>query len=149
MITAKMPLKVLPATEADAPRAFEIEHLAYTTINDPINALLFPGPLPSDANEKRAESILKVKAEDPSTVWLKVVDSDSDDEMIAFAEWHVYPPGVEIPKPPKREFGPGSNPQVCEEFFGTLERRRGEVMGERPHVCMLGSLGWEMRGVDG
>lgn len=130
-----MPLKVLPATDADAPRAFEIEHDAYGAVNDPISSHLFPGPFPADANEKRAESVLKGKAEDPSTVWLKVVDNETD-EMIAFAEWHVYPPDVDLPAPKQRvDFGPGSNPVVCEEFFGSLASSRERLMGGKHYVC--------------
>jgi hypothetical protein len=35
-----MPLRILPAAEADATRAFEIEHLAYKAVNDPISSLM-------------------------------------------------------------------------------------------------------------
>ena len=127
-----MPLKVLPATDEDAPRSFEIEHLAYQATNDPINDLLFPGPMPPDANEKRAEGLLKLKQESPYIVWLKVVDEELD-LMIAFAEWHIYE--TEVPKAKKRTFGPGSNPQVCDEFFGALATKTAELMGKQPHVC--------------
>lgn len=134
-----MPLHVLPATDADAPRAFEIEHLAYNAVEDAINALLFPGPMPADANDKRAEDSVKEKAGDPSTVWIKVVDDELDGRMIAFAEWHIYAPGAEVPKPKVRSFGPGSDPKVCAEFFGPMDRKRVELMGNKPHVCEFDS----------
>jgi hypothetical protein len=39
-LSAKMPLRILPAVDADAARAFEIEHLAYTAVDDRINSLM-------------------------------------------------------------------------------------------------------------
>jgi hypothetical protein len=78
-----MAIKVEFANDADAPRAFEIEHAAYTTANDPIEPFLFPGPFPEDAHEKRAADVLKRKAEDKTTVWLKAVDTETGEMIVS------------------------------------------------------------------
>ncbi|ETN37745.1 uncharacterized protein HMPREF1541_07368 [Cyphellophora europaea CBS 101466] len=130
-----MPVKVEYASDEDAPRSFEIEHLAYTESEDPVEPLLFPGPMPPDASEKRAAIILKHKREDASIVWLKAVDTETG-QMIGFAQWHIYEPGKPIPEPPPREFGPGSNPEVCEAFFGSIDAKRQQVMGDKPHIFL-------------
>lgn len=132
-----MPLHIQPCADADAARAFEIEHLAYGAVNDPISALLFPGPFPPDANTTRAESVLVEKRANPAIVWLKVVDDELTGEgaMVAFAEWHVYPTAEAVGPKKMRSFGPGSDPRVCEEFFGALQSKREELMGGKGHVC--------------
>jgi hypothetical protein len=91
--------------------------------------------MPADANDRRAEDVLNEKARDPSTVWMKVIDDELDGLMIAFAEWHVYSLPDAVPEPKVRSFGPGSNPEVCEWFLGTMDRRRTELMGGKPHIC--------------
>ncbi|KAK5103112.1 hypothetical protein LTS08_003915 [Lithohypha guttulata] len=85
-----MPLKVLPCTTLDYPRSAEVERRAWAQA--PFTNILFPGPFPEDMAELRAQEIAKQVEEDPTTRWLKVVDTDlSDpDEGIAFAKWHVY-----------------------------------------------------------
>lgn len=77
-----MPITVEYASDSDAPRAFEIEHEAYTIAADPIEPLIFPGPFPPDANQKRAVAVLERKALDPTTVWLKAVDTETGEMIV-------------------------------------------------------------------
>lgn len=130
-----MPIQVLHCEDADAIRAFEIEDAAYAAAADPVSPLLFPGPPTANAIALRAEQLLKQKHADPTTVWLKAVD-DASGEMIGFAQWHVYDrPGRDIEtKPPPKQWGEGSNPAVCKEFFGGIESGRTRLIGGKPHV---------------
>lgn len=129
-----MPLVVQPATGSDARRAVEIEAAAYSS--NPFNAVLFPGPMPANAKESRAEFLAKQLGADPTTRWHTVVDTDlSDDkeqQMVAFAEWHVY---TEKPKLTPPKFGQGSNAEACDLLFGGLQKQRAEILGDTPYVC--------------
>lgn len=77
-----MAVTVEYASDADAPRAFEIEHEAYSAAADPMEPLLFPGPFPPDASQKRAAAVLERKAQDATTVWLKAVDTDTGEMIV-------------------------------------------------------------------
>lgn len=82
-----MVLKMLPAEEADMYRSAVIEHEAYAPL--PSNQILFPGRLPPNVLELRAEE-LKGQAKEQNTFCFKVVDTELDNEQrISFAKWHV------------------------------------------------------------
>ncbi|KAI1176667.1 acyl-CoA N-acyltransferase [Nemania sp. FL0916] len=132
-----MPLVLQPATEADAVRVAEIEKEAYAP--NPFNPVLFPGPFPTPApgQNPRAAELAKHLLDDPSTRWLKVVDTDiaaSEDnkQMIGFAQWNIND-GSERPAPP-RGFGPGCNVPACEALFGGLHQMRAKHFASRKHV---------------
>lgn len=85
-----MALKLLPAEEADMYHSAVIEHDAYVSLKT--NDILFPGPLPPNVLELRAEE-LKGQAKEPNTFCFKVIDTELEGEqMISFAKWQVsYP----------------------------------------------------------
>ncbi|KAI0103724.1 acyl-CoA N-acyltransferase [Nemania sp. FL0031] len=132
-----MPLVLQPATEADAVRAAQIEREAYAP--NPFNPVLFPGPFPEPpaGRNPRAEEMAKQLREDPSTRWLKVVDTDleeTDDnkQMIGFAQWNINDGSQ--PSQPPRGFGPGCNVEACEALFGGLHKLRAKHYGSVKHV---------------
>jgi hypothetical protein len=134
-----MPLVLQPATEADAERAAQIERDAYAP--NPFSTLLFPGPFPEPTpgqsqNPRATEQVKKLRA-DPTTRWLKVVDTDvepSEDnrQMIGFAQWNINDGSQ--PPPTRRTFGQGCNVEACEELFGGLADMRVKSIGDRKHV---------------
>jgi hypothetical protein len=130
-----MPLQVVPATEADAPRIVELEHLAYK--DDSLTPILFPGPFPDDAPTIRAKEMIEQLQGDPTSKWLKVVDTDSN-EMIAFAKWNLYKAGKPRPNGPERTYGQGCNEAACKQFWGVMDEKRQSHMARTPHVCMNG-----------
>ena len=75
-----MPLRVVKAIEADAPRIVEREQLAYK--DDVLTTILFPGPFPEDAAAKQAEEMVQRLRADPTARWLKVVDIGSNEERM-------------------------------------------------------------------
>lgn len=154
-----MPLILRSAEDTDATRIAEIERLAYA--DNALTPILFPGPFPPDALAKRAEGLIAQRHADPTTRWVKVVDTDTN-ELIAFAKWNV-PISVSTStaqsqshtqsaqqtqqqqpanRKSSRQFGPGCNVEACEEFFGGIHRRRDELVGGKaccsmfsPSVC--------------
>ncbi|KAI1425384.1 acyl-CoA N-acyltransferase [Xylaria sp. FL1777] len=131
-----MPLELQPAIEADAERVAQIEREAFGT--NEFNQILFPGPFPEPAPGKttRAEELAKIFREDPSTRWLKVVDTDlapteENRQMIGFAQWNVND-GTQVP-PPRRVFGEGCNVEACEAVFVGLQDARMSYL-EKKHL---------------
>ncbi|KAI0396637.1 acyl-CoA N-acyltransferase [Xylariaceae sp. FL0594] len=135
-----MPLVLQPATEADAPRAAQIESLAYRP--SPFNKYLFPGPFPEPepGRNPRAEEMIEILRNDPSIRWLKVVDTDIDPtednaQMVAFGQWHLKD-GREAPEA-SRAWGPGCNAEACEALFGGMAQLRREYYGDQKHVHLM------------
>ncbi|KAK5083715.1 hypothetical protein LTR05_006219 [Lithohypha guttulata] len=130
-----MPLKVLPCTTLDYPRSVEVERRAWA--QGPFTKILFPGPFPEDMAELRAQEIAKQVEEDPTTRWLKVVDTDlfDPDKGIAFAKWHVY---ADQPANTgrSRSFGEGCNIEACEFVFGGVSKSRDSIIGGKNFVYL-------------
>lgn len=81
-----MPLKLLPAEATDMYRSAYIQREAFSPLAS--TPILFPGPMPSDVLDRRAEELIE-EAMDPKTFWFKVVDTELEDreQAIAFAKW--------------------------------------------------------------
>ena len=136
-----MVLKVLPATEADAPRAASIESIAYGP--NPISNALFPTTTTtttsSSSSNPRATQLIDQLRADPSCRWVKVIDTDlqarGEEAMVSFAKWYIW----DTPQPPAppQEWGPGTNPEACEMFFGGMRERRNARFAGKPFVCTL------------
>ncbi|KAI1436827.1 acyl-CoA N-acyltransferase [Xylaria sp. CBS 124048] len=134
-----MPLQVLPANEADAERAAQIENDAYA--GDPFCPFLAPGPfpeLPFGQKNPRIEELTRSLRESPSVRWFKVVDTDitpSEDnqQMIGFAQWNIND-GSHLPLEARRSYGPGTNLEACEALYGWLRAVRNERLEARKHI---------------
>lgn len=132
-----MPLKVAPATEADAHRAAAIETVAYGP--SPVGAVLFPGGRTSESSTRVADLIASLR-KDAACRWAKVIDNDikeEEDQMIAFAMWYIWetPPTEEQHSFPSYR-GPSCNAEACELFFGGMNNMRVNYMKGKPYVCM-------------
>ncbi|KOS22034.1 hypothetical protein ESCO_001887 [Escovopsis weberi] len=129
-----MPLKVVPASEADAARSAAIEAIAYGPTA--VSRVLFPGPFPSDGSSRVDVLVQQLRA-DPACRWLKVVDTDladrGEEDMVAFAKWYIWE-GEPIYREPT--WGPGTNPEMCDAFFGEMTRRWWERYERRPHLYL-------------
>ncbi|RSL62154.1 hypothetical protein CEP53_004853 [Fusarium sp. AF-6] len=130
-----MPLKVLPANEADAPRAVAIEDIAYGP--HPLGPVLFPYPSSGSSwGTSRVTDLIDRLHKNPACRWAKVIDTDLEGEnMIAFAMWYIW----ETP-PKASEFssyrGPRCNPEACEAYLGGMDRMRLELMNDKPHAYL-------------
>jgi hypothetical protein len=128
-----MPLVLRPGEDADATRMAEIERTAFA--DNKLTPFLFPDPFPDEALEKRAEGLIAQRQNDPTTRWVKVVDTDTDtDELVAYAKWNIMDKPKD-PEPGRQEFGPGCNIEMCKEYFGGIYRKRAELMGGKAYCC--------------
>ena len=92
-----MPLELRSCTADDFPRIVEVENAAYA--DDAFSPILFPGPFPEGIQEFRVQDLAKQSSEDPTTHWMKVIDTDLPESRgIAFAKWNFY---HESPAPPR------------------------------------------------
>ncbi|KAJ6438922.1 GCN5-related N-acetyltransferase (GNAT) domain-containingprotein [Purpureocillium lavendulum] len=135
-----MPLQVLPASAPDVHRAVAIEKRAYGP--NPNSAALFPGPFPADedgssGNDKaRVNTLLTQLREDPDACrWGKVVDTDLDGDMVAFTMCYFWTTPRDA-LPPRPAWGPGTNPEACELFFGQLRDEWLARMAGKPHAYL-------------
>ena len=131
----KMSIIVRSVSDTELHRACIIEAAAYAD-ND-LNPVLFPGPFPTNSQQRRVDQLVQMRKDDPTAVYIQAIDRASG-RMIASAKWHIYrtPEETKIPIR-KLEFGPGTNPEACMAFFGGMMEKKKEIMGTRPHLCML------------
>lgn len=126
---------IRPVSDDELPRACIIEAAAYG--DNPLSPILFPGPQPPDAQQKKVTELIRLRKDDPTAVYMQAIDPASG-RMIAFAKWHVYktPEDTSIPNR-KLEFGPGTNAEACMTLYESVMMRSKELMGGRPHICMF------------
>lgn len=132
-----MPLKTVPATQADTPDIQAAERRAFG--NSPINNILYPGPF-LDNNTEAIEPRNRQLQEDTSCRWVKVIDTSLTEKgehgIIAYSCWYIW----DIPRekgyiPPHFYGGVGTDVEVCDYFFGGHSRHRDETLGGKPHIC--------------
>ncbi|KND88594.1 hypothetical protein TOPH_06744 [Tolypocladium ophioglossoides CBS 100239] len=131
-----MSLHVSPASAADAPRSVAIEDAAYGP--NPSGAAMFPGPFPP-GDQVRVNALRTQLADDPACRWAKVVDSGleaaGEDGMVAFSMWYFWSTPRDT-LPPRPAWGPGTNPDACELFFGAMREEWLRRWAGKPHVYL-------------
>ncbi|KAF2024915.1 hypothetical protein EK21DRAFT_77658, partial [Setomelanomma holmii] len=116
-------------------RACEVEAIAFAS--NALSPLLFPGPMPSDSRHQRILQLVELKKTDPSVRFMHAHDEETK-QLVAFAKWHVYdtPEAAAKSDRPMRSFGPGTNREACEAFFGGLSIKKKEHIGHKPHLYL-------------
>ncbi|KYK61050.1 GNAT family acetyltransferase [Drechmeria coniospora] len=136
-----MPLHVLPALLADAPRAVAMESRAYGPSR--VSAALFPGPRPPSGDDVRVANLRNSLRDDDACRWAKVIDTDlhvdadadADTSIIAFSKWYFWTAGRdELPAP--SPWGPGANADACELYFGSMRGEWTKRMAGKPHAYL-------------
>lgn len=90
--------------------------------------------------EDRIAMMIARKNEEPAFQMMKVVDTDleakGEDGIIACTLWFIWS-GDLRPSKPTRTWGPGTNVEACDAFFGEMDRRWWAKFEGKPHVCEL------------
>ncbi|OJJ84639.1 GNAT family N-acetyltransferase [Aspergillus glaucus CBS 516.65] len=139
-----MPLNIHPATPRDSSA---LTTLFLAAFSNPFNLTLFPRT--PDVRAWWEEKFAR-EATAPGRVLLKVVDTP-DNAYAAFAIWK-FPKYQSEGNQEQEEDGEekgegegqwprGSDPTLCERFFGSMAAKREEYMGSKPHyyLDMLGT----------
>ncbi|KAL6721892.1 hypothetical protein ACLMJK_000997 [Lecanora helva] len=132
-----MPLVLEQAEERDIPRLLDIMYAAFH--DDAWNRIMFPTIPPSNG---RTASINRYRHEisnNPNVSIVKVVDTDQDGEIIAFARWNIYRterPESEWKDATSRDWDEGTNVDAANEFFNGIREKRQNLMAGKPHFCL-------------
>jgi hypothetical protein len=128
-----MAIIIRDVVDEDIPRACEIESAAYA--KNPLSPIFFPGPHPPDAQQRRITQLIQMRKNDPTAHYVQAYDEETG-QMIAFAKWHVYdtPEAAAASQRPTRTFGPDTNREACEAFFGGLVAKKKELVGQKMHI---------------
>ena len=130
-----MPLDIQRAVDDDIDRILDIQFAAFEP--DFFNRLLFTFPISPDAKAPFVEWARR-DIKDPTITYMKAVDTERDNEIVAFAKWHIYKqerPESEWNKAEEREWGEGVNVELANEFFGKMQDGRRRNMGGKPYCC--------------
>ena len=129
-----MPLELQKAVDADMPRIvdiyFEATARSWQETMAPNGVSTVSRDIMIDNNRKNLR--------DPCCAFMKVVDTDLDNEVIAFGKWFIYRnerPKSEWDREDSREWGPDWNREVLREFFGELGAKKRKHIAGRPHCC--------------
>ena len=129
-----MPLEVRVAVDADMPRTVDI--FLHASNRSWLETLAPSGISPA-SRDIMIENNHK-DLNDPQCAFMKVVDTDLDDEVIAFAKWYVYRterPKSEWERNDSRDWGPDWNRGLLQEFFGELGAKKRKHIAGMPHCC--------------
>ncbi|OQD70359.1 hypothetical protein PENDEC_c024G05370 [Penicillium decumbens] len=133
-----MAFEVEPASPSDAPQMARVFLAAFS---DDFNKTMLPrtedvrawvtGHLVGGSGAKNHEVFLKI--------------NDAEGKIVAFAKWALPNAGPDpdpIPDSEEVSWPVSSDAELCDRFFGTMERYHHELMGERRHYYL------EILGVD-
>ena len=128
-----MPLLIQPVVDADVERTVEIQFAAFAP--SLWNQIMFPDPLNPDMKAKISERNRRM-LHDPVIAFMKVVDTDRNNEMIAYSRWSIYKyerPESEWAKQEKRNYGEGVNVEAFESFINALGEKRRKILAGKPN----------------
>ena len=131
-----MPLILQPMVEADMERTIEIQARAFAT--EPWDQVMFPNGRSPAVKAIMVEGARK-DFHNPNSVFIKVVDTDRNNEMIALARWWIYKqerPEIEWNKPREpTNWGPDANNEALNDFMTAMDEKRKKLMAGQPHCC--------------
>lgn len=130
-----MSLEIRPVEHADAAQCVGIRVASLGSL-----VIGRPPPYPGFVQEQEA-SLHNDLDNNPHVRYVKVVDTENDEEVLAYAKWEVYErgrPDLDKLRQPMRqddlqvdEFG-----RLREAAHAYFSHRNGE-MGKHPHICKL------------
>jgi hypothetical protein len=131
-----MPLRRLLAEPDDLLRIVQLENKSFA--DSSLTPVLFPNGQSRESQEAYVKSLLQQWQDNSACRHVKVIDTDLDDKIIAFARWYIFlDDDVKFIKtnPDERQNMPEANEAVANAFFGGLLRIRIAKLGRQPHCC--------------
>lgn len=84
----KMPVKAIPAEDADFERIFEITSLAFDR-NEPVWDAMWPSHWLPQGRQQGAERMRKTKNTTPETTFIKAIDTETG-KILGMAKWNIF-----------------------------------------------------------
>ncbi len=131
-----MPLMTVDATEDVIPEMMRIEDAAPQ--GSMVEKVLFPDGRSPELLEIHGQGNLKQAREHHSVRNIKVIDTDHEDEVIAFIRWQIYfgEKTQYIKTNMHSTSGQlGADPADMALWNRTVRRKRIEPIGSTPHCC--------------
>ena len=131
-----MPLKIVNASEDDIPEMMRIDNEAHH--GSMAVRVFYPNGRSKELLRLQGEDSLKQVREDASVRNIKVIDTDYDDEAIAFARWHFYfGENVRYINTDVHSTSGlvGADPAGSALWNETVRSKRIEHIGGTPHCC--------------
>jgi hypothetical protein len=135
-IPVAMPLRRLLAEPDDLPRIVQLENESFA--DSPLTPILFPNGRSQESQDAYVKTLLQQWQDNSACRHVKVIDTDLNDKIIAFARWYLFVgDDVKFIKtdPNERQNTPGANEAAANAFFGGLLRIRIAKLGRQPHCC--------------
>ena len=129
-----MPFVLTDGKPEDAARFVEVEDLA--SEDSLLMKVLYPEGYSRAEQDQRRRTMQKDMEDNPSVHFVKVIDTDQDGIIVAFARWHTHlkeGPKSEWDVPISGYFGEGANQDACEAFFGRVYREQRCLTQGRQH----------------
>lgn len=143
----KMPLEVLPLEEADLPTFYDI--LWEAGREDIISSRMYPNGYSQASRDWSVSGSADDLRNDADTnKYMKVIDTDlpEDDayrKILGIAKWQVYARDrtdeelkAEEKKAKEKGMPPGANAAFLEDFFGGVDKRKTEIIGNKAFVYL-------------
>lgn len=129
-----MPLILQEVLEGDLDKVVDVRTRAFA--GDPWNEIMFPSGVAFTSKTALVERERKL-FNSPNTVFVKVLDTERENELVAFARWYIFRherPESEWNKGPETtDWGSGANVDAIEAFMGELHEKRKKHMTGTPH----------------
>lgn len=123
------------AQPADAPKLAEVFFAAFS---DQFNRTMFPDN--PDVRVWMEKNMLCGEGISEDQIMLKVTDPSNPDVVAAFAKW-IRPSSGSSADHDRHEdpavWPESSDGELCDLFFGTMDKHHKDAMEEKPHYCMF------------
>ncbi|EEY15075.1 conserved hypothetical protein [Verticillium alfalfae VaMs.102] len=125
-----MPLELRRVEASDhdiLERCIVVETAAFDSSH--IKPIVYPGPFPPDADERRVAELSETLSKEPNIHFIAVADTEIEgpNAIVAWGKWMVYAEGM--PPPKERTFSPGMNFEAAKLMYGGIDGLRKNVEG--------------------
>lgn len=121
---------------SDEPKLADVFFAAFS---DRFNRTMFPDK--PDVRVWITKNMLCGEGISEDQIMLKVTDPSNSDVVAAFAKWVRPSSGSSADHDPQAEdpavWPESSDGELCDRFFGTMDRHHKDAMKGRPHYCMF------------
>ncbi|XDG01653.1 hypothetical protein ABKA04_001268 [Annulohypoxylon sp. FPYF3050] len=126
-----MSIEIRKATESDIPAIVDVYFDAFRDHPLTLNAFR-PG---TEAAVNWWTQSVSADLKDPNAHFQVVTDptSANPERIIAFGKWREWLTSRTPPAPPAPKWPEGADVPLLELFFGTINAKHDEILGERPH----------------